>query len=305
MAGNHSECIKGTIHNGTPQGKEEMLHGLNTYVIGNRTNPRAIIVMYSDIFGLLLPNNKLIADRSVHTPIPLPPNPHQSLTDPFLLSYAKSGDYLIYLPDFFKGDAVGLRLADLLIPVDAAKQSTLGKYTGLLASGPSFMMWMGRHKAGPTDDICQDFLRKLRRATPAGRKIGMVGFCWGGKYAIRAGLEASMIEDDGAKRPLVDAVVALHPSNLVLPTDVEAPVVPMTFGWGQEDSQVSIETKGKVEGIHAGDKKAGKVVPEMVHKVYKPGRHGFAVRGNPDDAQERKCLEDSTTQVLEWFGKYL
>ncbi|KAK0250519.1 hypothetical protein B0A54_07530 [Friedmanniomyces endolithicus] len=282
MAGNHSECIKGTIHNGTPQGKEEMLHGLNTYVIGNRTNPRAIIVMYSDIFGLLLPNNKLIAD-----------------------SYAKSGDYLVYLPDFFKGDAVGLRLADLLIPVDAAKQSTLGKYTGLLASGPSFMMWMGRHKAGPTDDICQDFLRKLRRAAPAGRKIGMVGFCWGGKYAIRAGLEASMIEIDGAKTPLVDAVVALHPSNLVLPTDVEAPVVPMTFGWGQEDSQVSIETKGKVEGIHAGDAKKGKQVPEMVHKVYKPGRHGFAVRGNPDDAQERKCLEDSTTQVLEWFGKYL
>ncbi|KAK0861902.1 hypothetical protein LTS02_007540 [Friedmanniomyces endolithicus] len=282
MAGNHSECIKGTIHNGTPQGKEEMLHGLNTYVIGNRTNPRAIVVMYSDIFGLLLPNNKLIAD-----------------------SYAKSGDYLIYLPDFFKGDPVGLRLADLLIPVDAAKQSTLGKYTGLLASGPSFMMWMGRHKAGPTDDICQDFLRELRRATPRERKIGMVGFCWGGKYAIRAGLEASMIEIDGAKRPLVDAVVALHPSNLILPTDVEAPVVPMTFGWGQEDSQVSIETKGKVEGIHARDRKGGRVVPEMVHKVYKPGRHGFAVRGNPDDAQERKCLEDSTTQVLEWFGKYL
>ncbi|KAK1034251.1 hypothetical protein LTS16_015592 [Friedmanniomyces endolithicus] len=282
MAGNHSECIKGTIHNGTPQGKEEMLHGLNTYVIGNRTNPRAIVVMYSDIFGLLLPNNKLIAD-----------------------SYAKSGDYLIYLPDFFKGDPVGLRLADLLIPVDAAKQSTLGKYTGLLASGPSFMMWMGRHKAGPTDDICQDFLRELRRATPRERKIGMVGFCWGGKYAIRAGLEASMIEIDGAKRPLVDAVVALHPSNLILPTDVEAPVVPVTFGWGQEDSQVSIETKGKVEGIHAGDRKGGRVVPEMVHKVYKPGRHGFAVRGNPDDAQERKCLEDSTTQVLEWFGKYL
>ncbi|KAK1064238.1 hypothetical protein LTR12_002871 [Friedmanniomyces endolithicus] len=282
MAGNHSECIKGTIHNGTPQGKEEMIHGLNTYIIGNRTNPRAIIVMYSDIFGLLLPNNKLIAD-----------------------SYAKSGDYLVYLPDFFKGDPVGLRLADLLIPVDAAKQSTLGKYTGLLTSGPSLMMWMGRHKAGPTDDICQDFLRKLRRATPRERKIGMVGFCWGGKYAIRAGLEASMIEVDGAKRPLVDAVVALHPSNLILPTDVEAPVVPMTFGWGQEDSQVSIETKGKVEGIHAGDKKAGKAVPEMVHKVYKPGRHGFAVRGNPDDAQERKCLEDSTTQVLEWFGKYL
>ncbi len=66
---------QGTIHNGTPQGKEEMLHGLNTYVIGNRTNPRAIIVMYSDIFGLLLPNNKLIADRSSPHPTKTPKPP--------------------------------------------------------------------------------------------------------------------------------------------------------------------------------------------------------------------------------------
>lgn len=29
-----------------------MIHGLNTYVVGNRTNPRGIIVVYSDIFGL-------------------------------------------------------------------------------------------------------------------------------------------------------------------------------------------------------------------------------------------------------------
>jgi hypothetical protein len=46
-------------------------------------------------------------------------------------------------------------------------------------------------------------------------------------------------------------------------------------------------------------------VPEMVHKVYKPGRHGFAVRGNPDDPLERACLEDSVTQVLTWMGRWL
>jgi len=73
-----SECIKvrslsqscsqsltkpqGTIHAGQPVGKEEQVHGLNTYVVGNRQNPRGIIVVYSDIFGLKLPNNKLIAD---------------------------------------------------------------------------------------------------------------------------------------------------------------------------------------------------------------------------------------------------
>ncbi|KAF8846461.1 hypothetical protein BDZ45DRAFT_682511 [Acephala macrosclerotiorum] len=277
-----SECIKGTVHEGQPLGTEEMIHGLNTYMIGNRTNPRGIVVMYSDIFGLLLPNNKLIAD-----------------------AFAKSGEWLVYLPDFFQGDPVPLKVADLLIPVDAAKQSTFAKYTGLLASAPSFIMWTTRHKDVVTNDVCMKFLQALRRATPKSQKIGMVGFCWGGRYAVKAGLKGNMIELDGAKVPLVDAIVALHPSNMVLPGDVETLVVPTSYGWGLEDTQVKIEQKGKVEDIHAKAKAAGRKLPEMEHKVYRPGRHGFAVRGNPNDPLERACLEDSVTQVLSWFGRWL
>ncbi|KAF1846734.1 uncharacterized protein K460DRAFT_377879 [Cucurbitaria berberidis CBS 394.84] len=282
MATSCSECIKGTIHQGQPKGTEELVHGLNTYVIGNRTNPRGIIVVYSDIFGLGLPNNKLIAD-----------------------AYAQSGEWLVYLPDFFKGDPVGLKVADVLIPVDAAKQSTFAKYSGILASMPTFLMWMSRHKTGPTDKICMDFLTSLRRTTPTGQKVGMVGMCWGGKYAIRAGLESNMIEVDGVKKPLVDAVVALHPSHLVVPDDVESLVVPVSYGWGVEDIAVSFKQKAEVEAVHANAQKAGMKVPDMEHKTYKPGRHGFSVRGNPDDPPERKCLEDSVAQVLTWLDKWL
>ena len=198
-----------------------------------------------------------------------------------------------------------LKVADILIPVDAAKQSSFAKYTGMLAKAPSFLMWMTRHKEGPTNKICMDFLQALRRASPKGQKIGMVGFCWGGKYAIRAGLESNMIDIEGEKVPLVDAVVALHPSHVALPSDVEALVVPVSYGWGLEDEGVKFEQKGQVEGIHAKARAAGRKVPEMEHKVYKPGRHGFAVRGNPDDPQERKALEDSLTQVLDWFARWL
>ena len=198
-----------------------------------------------------------------------------------------------------------LKVADVLIPVDAAKQSALSKYGGLLANAPSFVMWMTRHKQGPTNKVCMDFLQALRRATPKSQKIGMVGMCWGGKYAIRAGLESNMIEVDGKKIPLVDAGVGLHPSHLEFPADVETLVVPVSYGWGVEDIAVKFEQKGKVESIHAQAKAAGRKMPEMEHKVYKPGRHGFAVRGNPDDPQERACLEDSVTQVLEWFGRWL
>lgn len=248
---------------------------------GNLTNPRAIIVVYSDIFGLGLPNNKLIAD-----------------------SYAASGEYLVYLPDFFKGDPCGLKLADILIPVDESTQSTFGKYTGLLASMPSLVMWMSRHKAGPTERDCNEFLGELRRAEPQ-RKIGMVGMCWGGRYAIRAGLESNAIESGEGKKPLVDAVVALHPSNLVLPDDVRDVVVPVSIGWGVNDSVVSYKLKAQVEDIHGKRRESGESMPVVEHKTYTPGRHGFSVRGNPDDPQERRCLEDSVTQVLDWFRTYI
>lgn len=249
--------------------------------MGNRSNPRAIIVIYSDVFGLSLPNNKLIAD-----------------------AYAHSGEYLVYLPDFFEGDPVQLALADVLIPVDAAKQSSLSKYTGLLSKMPSFVMWMARHKKGPTEKVCIEFLQKLRRNTPA-LKIGMVGFCWGGKYAIRAGLQSHAIEIGNERIPLVDAVVALHPSHLVIPDDVQELKVPTSYGWGLEDSVVNYELKGKVEEICANQLRRGAQLPDMEHKTYKPGRHGFGVRGNPDDPLERACLEGAEAQVLSWFRRWL
>jgi dienelactone hydrolase len=243
--------------------------------------------MYPDVFSHQLINNKLIAD-----------------------AYAKSGEYLVYMPDFFKGEPVPLRQVDLLIPVEKEKQSKLSLYTGLLAFAPSFIMWMTRHKFEEMSAICNNFLTALRRATPKDRKIGMVGFCWGGRYALRAGLEGAMIPSDpsnkdSAKIPLVDAVVALHPSNLALPADASKPVVPLSVGWGLEDTNTPIKWRDQIQEEHKKNQSEGLKLPEIEHKVYKPGRHGFAVRGNPDDPEEKKCLEDSVQQVLDWFQRFL
>lgn len=200
---------------------------------------------------------------------------------------------------------MALSIADVLLPVDAKKQSSFAKYTGILASMPSFLLWLTRHKAGPTEKVCMEFLNKLRCETPPERKIGMAGFCWGGRYAIRAALEENMMEVDGVKKPLVDAVVAMHPSNMVIPLDVEKLVVPVSIGWGVEDQGVSFAQKGQVEDVHAKATKSGRKLPEIEHQVYRPGRHGFGVRGNPDDPQERKAMEDSEAQALAWFDKWL
>lgn len=176
----------------------------------------------------------------------------------------------------------------------------------MLAAAPQFVMWLTRHKEAATNKVYMDFMESLRRDTcGSGKKIGMVGFCWGGKYAIRAAREQNMIDIDGKKVSLVDAVVALHPSNLSLPGDVDKPVVPVSVGWGVEDEGVSFAQKAQIEAIHEKMRKEGTALPEIEHKVYTPGRHGFAVRGNPEDPQERKSLEDSMTQGLDWLKRWI
>lgn len=169
---------------------------------------------------------------------------------------------------------------------------------------PTFIMWRTRHKHADVEKTCIDFLSSLRRATPD-KKIGMVGFCWGGRYAIRAGMAQHRISINETATPLIDAVVALHPSNMVLPDDITELVVPMSCGWGAQDIAVNYATRGKIEKFHEEERTRGKRVPEIEHRRYEPGRHGFAVRGNPDDEGERSCLEEAERQVLEWMGNWL
>lgn len=166
---------------------------------------------------------------------------------------------------------------------------------------------MGRHGKEKSHRACVEWLRKLRQSDVAqGKKVGMVGQCWGGRYVLRAARSSESIQLlDGKTQPLIDAGVALHPSNVVLPEDVEGLTIPISVGWGEVDQVTDFKQKAQIEEIMKKRVEAGETVPEMEHRVYTPGRHGFSVRGNPEDPAERKALEDSVTQVLDWFGKRL
>lgn len=58
------DCLSGTMKTGVPVGKEEMMHGLPTYVTGPKEGrmPRALVVFIPDAFGWGFVNNRVLAD---------------------------------------------------------------------------------------------------------------------------------------------------------------------------------------------------------------------------------------------------
>lgn len=73
-----SFCFKGSLHEGETVGTIKDVFGVSCYVTGNKADRN--IVIFSDIFGIGLKNNLLIADR---------------LSD---------AGYRVFLPDLFDGD---------------------------------------------------------------------------------------------------------------------------------------------------------------------------------------------------------
>lgn len=62
-------CVSGHLHEGTPEGSQQTLHGLPTYVIEPKNGAGAktgtTVVFLTDIFGFKLTNTRLLADEYV------------------------------------------------------------------------------------------------------------------------------------------------------------------------------------------------------------------------------------------------
>lgn len=83
------DCVTGALHEGTPVGREETVHGLPTYITEPPSGqpPKGIIVILSDAVGWKFNNNRILADK-----------------------YAKRTNSLVYLPEFFDGHAMDTSL---------------------------------------------------------------------------------------------------------------------------------------------------------------------------------------------------
>ena len=158
--------------------------------------------------------------------------------------------------------------------------------------------WLLKHREGITKPLIDGFINTVRMI-PGTDRIGAIGFCWGGRYAI---LEAHgpTKNADGSSIGGVDAAYACHPSLVSIPADFDPVTKPLSLALGTKDSLLDEKSIGQIQDVMA--KKTD--VPHEV-RIYDDQVHGFALRSDWSSEKDKKAMDDACAQGLQWFNKYL
>ncbi|KAJ7066777.1 dienelactone hydrolase endo-1,3,1,4-beta-D-glucanase [Mycena belliarum] len=141
------DCIKGVTHDGAPEGKIEIIGGVECYV-GTPTAdfPKdKVLLMLTDALGLPLVNNQLLVD-----------------------DFAKNG-FKTILPDYLHGDPIP---ASVMVGVSDAMVGTvfdIGK-------------WFTTHGTADTRPLLDKVIAALK--ADGVTTFGAVGYCFGGRYVF-------------------------------------------------------------------------------------------------------------------------
>jgi len=265
-------CLSGKVQTGKPTGTVEEIGTLKTYVSAPENNSKAKVVIFiTDIFGYEFPNVRLLADN-----------------------YAKEGFFAL-IPDLHEGDSLPKEfLQDVEPPLPVRENLSLVEKTTKTAKvGATLGPWLREHREAVSKPLMDGFIQAVRYL-PGVDKVGVIGFCWGGRYAI--------LQAHGRKEGQiggVDAAYACHPSLLAIPADISPVSKPTAVAVGEKDSLLDLKT---VDQIKEALEKTG--VPTEV-KVYQNQVHGFALRSDWSSDEDKKAMDDAEKQGIEWFKKYL
>jgi len=260
------DCITGTIAKGTPTGEVVVIGGVNAYIAKSKQQSKSAIVIATDVFGFKLPNVRLIADK-----------------------FSELCGCLVVVPDLFNGEGMDPSLLDGLdVPTSNPfssflKEASLG--IQFFAGGAGFLL---KHMdVKPKIPIFEKVLADVRQNYGI-EKIGVQGYCYGGKIAVLMG-----------HTDQIQAFVAAHPSLLTFPDDIAPLKIPGLFLLCEIDRQFPKEEKEKSEKILKDKGNYWTFVD------YPGMTHGFAIRGNSVDKVVSDAAQDCFNRAVQFFKERL
>ncbi|KAL8714538.1 MAG: hypothetical protein Q9220_001486 [cf. Caloplaca sp. 1 TL-2023] len=275
--GMSSCCLSGSLHTGKPTGRIDTIGGIDTYIAEPKNGSKArSVVFISDVFGWALPNTRLLADL-----------------------YAAAGFYT-YLPDFHSGDSLPISsLQSIEPPLQKRASLSLAEKAANAAVMSSLGPWLLKHREAVSAPLIDGFINTVRM-TPGTDKVGCVGFCWGGRYAI---LQSRGPSQEPGEVGGADAVFTAHPSLLAVPKDFEGVSRPLSVALGTEDGLVDEGTRKGISEVMEGKKKEEGVESEV--RCYEGQVHGFALRGDWSSEGDKGAMDEVTRQGIEWMDRFL
>jgi len=175
------------------------------------------------------------------------------------------------MPDIFHGDPA----PDMLL-MSAEERAKF-----------DFQAWIAKHPPSRVETVIETTIKEMRSSMGV-KKIGAVGYCFGGRYVMRF-----LASGRG-----VDAGFAAHPS-LVESGDVEAIVAPLSIAAAEMDRAFPAEKRRETEDILFR-----KDVPYQL-TLYGDCEHGFAVRCDLKDQKKKFAKESAYFQAIRWFDEWV
>lgn len=197
---------------------------------------------------------------------------------------------ILFISDVFGWNANNRRAADFLAKLSGAPVY-LPNFFGNDTFDPSqFISFILRHGVKQTQPLVDKVVAGLKALHGGeGSKIGAIGFCWGGKYALRLGAQGQL-----------SATVAAHPS-LVQPkndklTQTSSPVLFLVAeGDPLYNSTLKAQTEDAIKGANA----------TLAVKVYQGVSHGFTLRPESNSTEALEAQNDAFAAASAWFNVWL
>ncbi|PYQ22376.1 MAG: dienelactone hydrolase family protein [Acidobacteria bacterium] len=138
-------------------------------------------------------------------------------------------------------------------------------------------------------DLKAAFAYLQGRADVKKDRIGVIGWCMGGKYSLKLATE----------EPRLAAAVAYYGAPPTDPSAIARIKAPVLGNYGAEDKGPSPD---QVRAFEAALKKAGKTIDV---KFYEGAGHAFANPNNPWRGYREAAAKDAWTRTVDFFAKHL